>query len=51
MMRITLAIFILRPELQNALKTLIDANTIDNDERNVAEISGNQAKCLYEGTK
>lgn len=43
--------WILRPELENALKKLIDTNTIDNDERNVAEISGNQAKYLYEGAK
>lgn len=38
-------------QFENALKKLIATNTIDNDERNVAKISGNQAKCLYERAK
>lgn len=43
--------WILRSELENALKNLIDMNVINNDELNAAEIPNNQDKNLYEGAK
>lgn len=43
--------WLLRLELENALKKLINMHAINNDELNVAEIPNNQFKGLYEGTK
>lgn len=41
--------WILRPELENALKKLIDIDVINNDETNASEIPNNQDQSLCEG--